>query len=238
MSQVTLRSACTAQRNDGSFCDAPSLPDAPFPICMKHAAKVLEFLQVSAETMTAVRGGAVSAGRLDSSRAALARRRREVVYYAALDSLIKIGTTNDLAARLRQYPPTTVLLGLELGGRDTEDVRLRQFADHLASGREWFRRCPELERHIAALPPVAEFPEFEGTDMAPPDLHDGAFVTTAQAASLVGIQDATIRNWVWRGLLKPSYIDGQGRSLFWAGDVLEVESRTKLRRNRATRATA
>ena len=47
MANATHWTRCTAQRENGSFCDAQSLPDAPFPICVRHAAQVYEFLRDS-----------------------------------------------------------------------------------------------------------------------------------------------------------------------------------------------
>ncbi len=31
---------CTVQRATGSFCDAPTAEDMPFPICPKHAIRL------------------------------------------------------------------------------------------------------------------------------------------------------------------------------------------------------
>jgi hypothetical protein len=36
---------CTAQSRDGSFCDAPSIPEAPFPVCIPHAAELYRFIK-------------------------------------------------------------------------------------------------------------------------------------------------------------------------------------------------
>lgn len=50
--------------------------------------------------------------------------------------------------RLRQYPPTAVLLATRPGTRLDEKALHGQFAAYLHAGREWFRDVPELRDHI------------------------------------------------------------------------------------------
>lgn len=143
---------CTAQRDSGAFCDKPSLPDAPFPICVKHASQVLRYLNSYApgsmddRIILAVR-------MMEQDRAKQTERKRisndfDVVYYVQVGGHIKIGYTSRLMERLRAYPPTSRLLAYEPGGKLVESQRHQQFADDLDAGREWFRPSEQLLAHI------------------------------------------------------------------------------------------
>lgn len=74
-----------------------------------------------------------------------------VVYYLAVNQYIKIGTANDLRARLDAYPPGTRLLATEPGSYTLESARLLEFREYLAARREWFRPGPRLIEHINRL---------------------------------------------------------------------------------------
>lgn len=67
--------------------------------------------------------------------------------------LIKIGFANNIASRLASLqtasPVTLRLLGTVPGGRALERFYHDCFSDQRARG-EWFRRCPELDKYIAA----------------------------------------------------------------------------------------
>lgn len=76
------------------------------------------------------------------------------VYYIETDGHIKIGHTTDLNGRLKSYPPTAQILGVEYGDRDLERQRHEQFNAYLAYGREWFHDTQEIRDHIATLPPM------------------------------------------------------------------------------------
>lgn len=71
----------------------------------------------------------------------------EVVYFIRLGNRIKIGTSRNLAARLRTLQPEE-LLGLLAGGRDVEYRLHVQFAGHRVVG-EWFEDCPPIRAFIA-----------------------------------------------------------------------------------------
>lgn len=78
-----------------------------------------------------------------------------VVYYVKRHRLIKIGTTTNLADRLRHLgcKPSDVL-AVEFGGHDLERLRHQQFAHLLHAeheGREHFRLGPSLKQHILSL---------------------------------------------------------------------------------------
>lgn len=70
------------------------------------------------------------------------------VYYAELDGLIKIGTTRQLAERMRQLRAN--LLAWEQGSTGHECRRHRQFAEYRIHG-EWFAPGLHLLAHIIGL---------------------------------------------------------------------------------------
>lgn len=84
-------------------------------------------------------------------RETLETARDSVVYYLRVGPYIKIGYTGDLDVRMRAYPPDSVLLATEHGGRRAEQIRHRQFTDDLTHGREWFRPSAALIEHINSL---------------------------------------------------------------------------------------
>lgn len=147
--------SCTAQRDSGAFCDLPSLPGAPFPICLKHAAKLMAFLddlrpEAMADRMI------VAARAMTQAREGQEERLRRgpdvyVVYYLEVGDAIKIGYTSNLSNRLRDYPPNSKLLAYEPGGPSLEGQRHREFAADLTAGREWFRPSDRLLAHIASI---------------------------------------------------------------------------------------
>jgi hypothetical protein len=155
MPKSTQWTACTAQRRDGSFCDGPTLPDAPFPICLRHAGEVLAFLRGRVDE-TVLDNGARLGRSIDlldhvasPSRAFPPRVGR--VYYVQVGPLIKIGFTERLTARINGYPPNSVLLAAEPGDYELESSRHEQFRHLLAERKEWFRPGLDLVAHINAL---------------------------------------------------------------------------------------
>jgi hypothetical protein len=141
---------CTAQREDESFCDSPSVPDAPFPICVKHLAQAAEFLtSIAPDVMTAFM---ISATGVDGSFLRVnAEPYRSVIYYVRVGATIKIGVTGRVKQRMASYPPHSVLLATEPGGDELEKQRHRQFRGDLAAGREWFHPSVDLITHINGL---------------------------------------------------------------------------------------
>lgn len=150
---------CTAMKANGSFCDRPSAPGAPFPICIRHASAVVEFVNqlIPSEVSAPLRLTVAAIDQCTATPKQLRQRkeRDEVVYYLRIGESVKIGTTGDLAARLRSYPPQTVVLATEPGGRDVETRRITQFATDRIAGREWFEPSPKLMAHIRKLASVA-----------------------------------------------------------------------------------
>lgn len=146
---------CTAVRRDGKFCDGESLPDAPFPICIKHASRLLAYLNDYAPSGLGSRI-IVAARAVDQARAvAVERTARKPsvghVYYVQIGKYIKIGHTSNLGQRLASYPPDARLLALEVGTPSLERQRHREFADDLLDRNEWFRPSPRLLAHIRKI---------------------------------------------------------------------------------------
>lgn len=146
-------SRCTAQRPNGTFCDRPSLPGAPFPICLKHAALAYQFVVGRIPDTGPEFAVAALSALVESQTASHATPEvvDAVIYYMQVGPFIKIGTTTTLARRLRSYPPDSVLLAIEPGGYDVERARHHQFNADRAAGREWFRPSEALSTHIEYL---------------------------------------------------------------------------------------
>jgi hypothetical protein len=162
-----LWSECTAQGANGKFCSRPSLPEAPFPICVHHAAKLVEYIS----KVVADQSGTKFDNVLDIFRVfdlldgaedipLPPRPKNGHVYYIELDGLIKIGFSTELARRIRHYPPTTKFLAAEPGESVLEKRRHAEFA-HLRHGgvkSEWFNDDPGLREHIRCIQSLADRP--------------------------------------------------------------------------------
>jgi hypothetical protein len=147
--------SCTAQNDSGAFCDRPSLPGAPFPICIKHAAKIMAFLNDVVPAAIEDRMIVAAEAMRQDRHARTERQRRApdvfVVYYLQVGEAIKIGYTANLPTRLRTYPPHAKLLTYEPGGPALEAQRHKEFAEDLTAGREWFAPSDRLLAHIAEI---------------------------------------------------------------------------------------
>lgn len=135
---------CTVERHNGLFCDAPSAPDMPFPICAKHAIKLYRRMR-----------DLIDAAPIADKRAIQNRPHqatyRDVVYYVQIGDVIKIGYTANFWQRMVSYPPHKRVLATEDGNHTLELKRHRQFAPFLQYGQEWFRPGEPLIRHINRL---------------------------------------------------------------------------------------
>ena len=78
----------------------------------------------------------------------LAAKRPGYVYYVEVGARVKIGFTENVANRMRAYPPTSTLLAVHPGTPAMEKEMHSKFRVHLAEGREWFKHSPELNAHI------------------------------------------------------------------------------------------
>lgn len=158
MSEVSP-ARCTAAQSHGRFCDEKSLPDAPFPICLKHASRLMQYLndrvtergpalQVAQEIATAERPDVTPTG---ATPLKATWRGTSVVYYVRIGRFIKIGYSANLAERMCSYPPDTELLAYERGSRDLESKRIKEFTRYRQAAREWFSPGPLLLQHIRSL---------------------------------------------------------------------------------------
>lgn len=155
MPKSTHWSTCTAQKESGEFCDAPSMPDVPFPICFRHAAQIYRFLR------GAIDGASQSDNSLEIISDMFEERNKRVlaeaalqqglVYYVQIGEHVKIGFTTNLRGRLAQYPPNRRLLATEPGFEDVERQRHAEFSQYRYMGREWFEPGPDLLAHINRL---------------------------------------------------------------------------------------
>ena len=177
MNDAMRQRRCPVELPDNTVCDAFSAPDAPFPICVKHASRLLTFLR----DLTDVGAGLLGDGQLGVSRAVPPHMvKREVVYYLRGEApIVKIGWTRDLGQRLRSYPPNYRLIAVEPGSLQTETARLETFADLRIGRREWFHYGPALRAHVELLvawhgpikqPPRVPAPQWllaDGRDVQP-----------------------------------------------------------------------
>lgn len=153
--------ACTAQLDSGEFCDEPSAPDAPFPICTKHAVLAMHFVR-DAQTYRLPAVQEIEAERREQRRREREDEERCIVYYVRVGELIKIGTTrNGVRSRMENFPPDRQVLATEPGSYNRERLRHTQFG-HLRASGEWFHAAPALWNHIAELRELHGAPEDEG----------------------------------------------------------------------------
>jgi hypothetical protein len=141
--------------------DAPTahladLIDPGDPAFSKIMQAVLMFRQSDIEVTEAVVEMAVKIGRhrhaVEAEWDALPGQRPDVpgavVYYIRRSSMIKIGTTVDLRARMAVLLPDEVM-AIEPGSYSLEAARHRQFRKLRVRGqREWFHAGPLLQQHI------------------------------------------------------------------------------------------
>lgn len=151
---------CTVALSTGRFCELSANPDLPFPICTRHALMLFRHLQEMLTTAQATTDPLDRATLLttllahgldDDERRWQRHDRDQVVYYVRVGDHIKIGYTSRLEQRIRAYGPTAQLLATEPGTRELERQRLREFADCLVGGKEWFAPSRPLLEHIATL---------------------------------------------------------------------------------------
>lgn len=124
------------QESNCAWTGCPNPPHEQMPICFVHAYKVHRTIDD-----------------LLSEDPPAKPSNPPVVYYLALSpTTVKIGTTTDLAMRVRSLRTNLqYVLAVEPGGRDVERARHEQFAADRISRREDFRVSEALEKHINAL---------------------------------------------------------------------------------------
>lgn len=145
---------CTVSRSLEGQCDGPAVEGAPVAICFRHALEVYQFMQ-----------GAIDATPMEFRRQVLSEVKQEepsrmpkrvvdVVYYIEFEGMVKIGFSNDLRRRIREYPPTARLLAVEHGSRRLERQRLEQFYEYRTARKEWHKPGSKLMAHIQELQAV------------------------------------------------------------------------------------
>lgn len=165
---------CTAQAETGEFCDAPAMDGAPFPICIRHGAQILRFMQGQIATVESAPVD-LRLMVLSNTFDRTTHRPTEikyvpdpVVYYIQIDQHVKIGYSSNLPGRLKSYPLSRRLLATEPGDEQVESTRLFEFIEYRAMGREWFHPGPRLLDHInrlrrsAGAPLIKRFNRTEG----------------------------------------------------------------------------
>jgi len=78
------------------------------------------------------------------------------VYYVQIGRYVKIGYSMDWRSRIASYPPDSVLLAVEVGGRDLESIRHDQFSRDLDARREWFRSSTAIREHCLSLRGISQ----------------------------------------------------------------------------------
>ncbi len=138
-------------------CEGRVEYQAFWPLCMTHAGKILDSYKRAEEwslnlarTMSS-QSEDDRASRTDEHDTEIRAGAAGFVYYLRVGERVKIGFSVDIRQRMRAYPHGSTLLAVEPGSYELERQRHQQFANARQSGREWFRPCPEIDAHCAAL---------------------------------------------------------------------------------------
>lgn len=135
------RTLCALFKMNDRECSGDVPPDAPVELCGRHLQKAYLYVRDLVEAYEPPPPDEKPGRQLAPT----------IVYYIRFGERIKIGTTGDLWARVKQIPCDR-LLATEPGGFDVERSRHEQFkAFRLNANAEWFRDCPEIRRHVNAL---------------------------------------------------------------------------------------
>lgn len=147
--------SCVARGRRGHPCARDVLYDAPFPVCVKHAAELLRYLHENLAQETILASALERLLSYDSGEhnrvMDLPDAGVPVVYYARVGNHIKIGYSSNLTRRMRGYPPDTEILATEPGTRELEKERHMEFNHQLRMGNEWFAPSLDLLMHIESL---------------------------------------------------------------------------------------
>jgi hypothetical protein len=112
------------------------------PLCGAHASIVAHQVHIESHPQCRIQ---------EEPQAPIRPARRDGpgwIYYVKTDGHYKIGYATNVAARMKAYPPTSVLLAQHRGTmKDERDIHQR-FAAYRVAGREWFRISPELDQYI------------------------------------------------------------------------------------------
>ena len=141
---------CTAQLPGRDFCDANSLPGAPFPMCERHMIQAARFVM---EMRLAALPGIQTGIPKKPGPSRIDQRKASVVYYIDWgNGQVKIGRTNNLTQRLHTFARSARdVLVLEVGAAAKERQRHVQFQDERVPRSEIFNLTPRLRDHIEAI---------------------------------------------------------------------------------------
>lgn len=152
-----------------NYCAYPECSDYALyrgtPLCREHAAHVWSIFEAREpalhQELVREQYKDLQLERKDAETEATETRRLTAqrpgyVYYVEVGDRIKIGFTENVANRMRAYPPTSTLLAVHPGTPSMEKEMHSKFRVHLAEGREWFKPSEELAAHIEAV--AKQFP--------------------------------------------------------------------------------
>lgn len=146
---------CVAKGRRGFDCLREVISNAPFPICVKHAAEFLRYLHENLAQETVLAAALEKIETYDSGEhyreLTFPAEGTAVVYYLRVGNHIKIGFTTHLSKRIRAYPPDSEVLAYELGNIKLEKARHLQFHHQLRMGQEWFAPSLDLLTHIESV---------------------------------------------------------------------------------------
>lgn len=136
-----------------AHCDRPQASEVAceVPLCLSHFRYSHEMWLLYLDTCQLDTPAGVAPEDLTRT-CRLITEGESVVYYIAMNGRVKIGTTANLARRLRGlYAQPEDVLAIEMGDRTLEASRHQQFAHYRVPGTELFDRCGVLDELIDDL---------------------------------------------------------------------------------------
>lgn len=126
------------------------------PLCHEHVIRVWGYVEdleadgvkVVARKKMADVAEIQAAEEEQRQRWAEESRKAGWVYYLRVGELIKIGYTNDIYRRVKQYPPNVKFLAFHPGTLGLEQEYHRNFAQSRAMGREWYHPTEEVMAQV------------------------------------------------------------------------------------------
>lgn len=133
------------------FCTNDSSDRYNVPLCQEHTLAIWLMVDqdMREQGITADEVKRENRERVEARAAAVRPTTPGFIYYLELGEYLKIGFTNNLWRRMREYPPNATLLAYHHGDRDAEAALHAKFAAFRDAGREWYLDVPEIREHIA-----------------------------------------------------------------------------------------
>lgn len=156
LEESDIWTTCTAIVGVGQFCEQSVPKGAPVSLCKPHLVSAFLYCENLIVEQATQRDYGMSAEAIARRNGDLLRAAEtEIVYYAKIDGLIKIGasTTRNLNGRMRALSAESVL-ATERGYYELERKRHRQFHRSRATdhpGREYFHPTEDLLDHVGQL---------------------------------------------------------------------------------------